>query len=128
MDQKQAILHLVKQYQNAIHTQNEEDFRKLWTGEENTLISITHLYNGIDSIYHDFLIGGIRKAYSKIDLIAENIDIHFIDEDHAIVIFQYHTECVRNDTNEFYGIQGLETQIIKKIDNEWKLVHIHYSK
>ena len=118
MDQRQAIFHLVVKYQKAIHTQNEVDFRNLWTGQDNTLISMTHLYNGIDSIYHDFLINGIQKAYSKIDLIAENIDIHFIDEGHAIVIFQYHTECLRNGTNEPYGIKGLETQIIKKINNE----------
>jgi hypothetical protein len=26
------------------------------------------------------------------------------------------------------GIQGLETQIVIKKNNQWKLMHIHYSK
>lgn len=128
MDDKNSIIKLVQEYQKAIHTQNEKDFRKLWTGKDNTLISITHLFNGIDSIYNDFLINIIQKSYSKIDLITKRIDVHFIDDKNAVVIFQYRTECLRNNTNEPYGIQGLETQIIRKVDNEWKLVHIHYSK
>lgn len=128
MDDKKAILELVEKYKDAIHTQDKESFKKIWTGTDNTLISITNLFEGIDSIYDDFLINGIRKHYSKIDLISENTDIHFIDEDHAIVIFKYHTECIRRETNEPYGIQGLETQIMQKINGQWKLVHIHYSK
>ena len=51
-----------------------------------------------------------------------------IDENKAIVVFRYHTECIRRDTHEPYGIQGLETQIVIKENNQWKLMHIHYSK
>lgn len=129
MNNKEKILNLVKAYQKVIHSQNKEDFISLWTCQDNnTLISLTNQFNGIESIYQDFLIGGIQKAYLKIDLIAENIDIHFMNENIAVVVFQYHTECIKRDTGEDYGIAGLETQVLQKIDDQWKLVHIHYSK
>ncbi|MGM9940376.1 MAG: YybH family protein [Bulleidia sp.] len=129
MNDKEQILQLVKNYQKAIHTQNREDFKSIWTEDENNvLISIATQYRGIDSICQDFLIDGIQKAYAVIDLIAENVDIHFIDESTAIVVFRYHTECIRRDSGENYGIAGLETQVVRKTDGKWKLVHIHYSK
>ena len=129
MNDKEKIQNLVKAYQKAIHSQSKEDFIALWTCQNNnTLISLTNQFNGIESIYQDFLIGGIQKNYSKINLIEENIDIHFIKENIAIVVFQYHTECIKRETGEDYGIAGLETQVVQKVDNQWKLVHIHYSK
>ena len=117
----EEIKKLVYNYAKAIHTKNEKDFKALWSSKENQ-------FDGIDSIYNDFLIGGIQRLYESIDLIVEGIEIHQIDDNKAIIIFKYHTECIRRDTKEPYGIQGLETQIVIKENNEWKLMHIHYSK
>ena len=91
------------------------------------MISITNQFRGIDTIYQNFLIDGIQKSYESIDLITENIDIRMIDENNAIVVFKYHTECILRDTHEPFGIQGLETQVVVKENNQWKLMHIHYS-
>ena len=112
----------------AVHSQNEEEFKALWSSKENILISLANQFNGTDAIYQDFLIGGIQSHYESIDLVVEKIDIRMIDENKAIVVFRYHTECIRRDTHEPYGIQGLETQIVIKENNQWKLMHIHYSK
>lgn len=129
MNDREKIRNLVRKYQHVIHTQNKEDFMSLWTCDNsNTFISITNKYVGIDSIYHDFLIDGIQKSYKNINLIAEEVDIKFISNYIAIVIFKYHTDCIKRKINEEYGISGLETQVVKKIDDQWKLVHVHYSK
>lgn len=129
MDTIQQIRKLVSCYQEAIHSQDKNDFYQLWSKQSQcSLISITDQFIGINSIYDDFLIGSIQKSYSKIDLIAENININIINDSLAIIIFEYYTECVKRDTNENYGIQGLETQIVIKENNEWKLLHVHYSK
>lgn len=128
MNDIEKIKVLVKNYQEAIHTQNEDDFRNLWTNDHDTLISITNQFNGLDAIVKDFLIGGIQEKYSSIDLIAENIEVHLLDQHTAIVIFAYHTECIRRKTQEPHGIKGLETQVVRKIGNDWKINHIHYSK
>lgn len=129
MDNTKQILELVASYQQAIHTQKEREFKDLWSKEhQNILISITNQFIGIEDIYKNFLIAKIQKNYTHIDLITENIDVSFINEEIAIVVFQYHTECIRRNTNEEYGIQGLETQVVVKEKGLWKLMHIHYSK
>lgn len=123
------IKDLVYHYKDTIGTQNEEEFRSLSSrNEKNTLISITTLCEGTDSIVRDFLIGGIQAAQESIELVVEGIDVRMISEDVAIVLFHYHTECIRRETKEPYSIKGLETQVVVKEDGEWKLAHVHYSK
>ena len=125
---EQKIYKMVERYSNAIHTQKAEDFLPLWN--ENTLctlISPSGYYVGIESIYQDFLLEQIRKAYSRIDLIADNVDIRIINDTSAVVIFSYYTDCNRRDTGEPFGIAGLETQVYHKVGDNWKLTHVHYS-
>ena len=128
MNDEQKILSLVSRYCECVHTQNEADFRALWTDTDaNILISGQKKFNGLNSIYQDFLIDLIQQTYQSIDLIAETTEVHLLDETHATVVFQYHTECIRRDNGEPFGIQGLETQLALKQNGEWKLSHIHYS-
>ena len=81
----EEIKQLVYNYAKAIHTKNEKDFKALWSSKENTLISLTNQFDGIDSIYNDFLIGGIQRLYESIDLIVEGIEIHQIDDNKALL-------------------------------------------
>ena len=128
MNNQEQILQVVENYKKAIHTQNKDDFYQLWSKQQCSLISITKTFIGLDHIIQEFLIDCIQAAYQTIDLISEDIQINMIQDDYAIVIFQYHTECIKRDTLESYGIQGLETQVMIKEDHEWKLLHVHYSK
>lgn len=126
---KKMITDLVERYIQAIHTQDKADFLSLWTGNDaDTLISITQIFKGDQAIYQDFLIDVIQKAYTRIDLINDGLTIHLLDDQNAIVIFAYHTDCIRRETGEPYGIQGLETQVLRKVNGQWKIQHIHYSK
>lgn len=122
------IKKLVFDYVKAIGNQNEDDFKKLWSSKENVLISIVNEFHGTDSIYQDFLINAIQANYESIELIVEDINIRLINDELGIVIFKYHTECILRDTKEPYGIEGLETQVVIKENNQWKLVQVHYSK
>lgn len=124
---EQAILTMIERYRHAISTQEAEDFLPLWDRSADcTLISPSHSYTGIDAIYNDFLLGAIRHAYSRIDLVTENIDVRILG-DCAVVIFAYATDCIRRDTGEPFGISGLETQVYRLVEGDWKLVHVHYS-
>ena len=126
---KDKILELVNSYQNAIHTQKREDFQPLWTdGDNNVLISIATQYTGLENIYTEFLINGIQKITLSSILLQKILGIRFINGDIAVVVFQYHTECIRQETGEPHGISGIETQIVQKVNDKWKIVHIHYSK
>lgn len=122
------IREMVSRYVNAIHTQNQEDFLPLWNEQCTcTLISPAGYFVGIRSIYEDFLLGRIRNKYARIDLLTEKVDIRFVDERNAIVIFQYSTDCINREDGEPSGIAGLETQNYALVDHQWKLTHVHYS-
>ena len=84
----------VEAYCRAIETQDETAFRALWGGGRPKLISIGTVYSGIDSICRDFLIGGIRRAYASIRLVAEDLRIHFDADNLTVVVFGYHTESI----------------------------------
>ena len=115
-------------YCRAVHTQEAEDFVPLMAeGTENVLISPRNCFVGTEAILHDFLQGGIRKAYSQIDLIADSIDLRVAGEDTIVAVFAYHTECIRRDDGSQYGIAGLETQVWVRQHGAWKLTHVHYS-
>lgn len=127
--EKEKIKRLVEDYKKAINTQDKGKFLELWSRtSETSLISVADVYKGTDKIYSDFLIGKIQKAYSSIELFTENLEIRFVNDDMAIVIFSYHTECIKRESKEPYGISGIETQLVVRENSDWKLLHIHYSK
>ena len=125
--EKEKILRVLKQYIQGVHTQEAADFLPIWAEGENVLISPAGCFIGTQTIYEDFLLGRIRKAYTRIDLIAKETKVRMLTDDTAIVLFSYYTDCIRRETGEPYGIEGLETQVYKKQDGDWKLTHVHYS-
>ena len=125
---KEKIVSKVKEYCHTVHTQDRQEVMALWNeSAQCSLISPGGKYIGIESIYNDFLLDGIRAAYSRIDLIADEIEVHVVSDECAVVIFAYHTDCDRRETGEWFGIAGLETQVYNKVGDEWKLTHVHYS-
>ena len=125
----EKLFALVAAYQHAVRTQDLDLFRSIWAKDTPvSLISISTLYSGYEAVSQDFLIGGIQKSYTSIELIAEKIEPRLINENTALIIFSYHTECIRREDGTPHGIRGLETQVAVKENGEWKLQHIHYSK
>ncbi len=119
---------VVDRYCEAIGTQNKDEFISLWTGEpSDVLISGSKYFEGVHTITDSFLIGGIQKMYSSIRLVKEDIKIHRLTDEIAVVIFRYHTVCRRRETGEPYGIRGLETQVLKYTSSGWRIAHIQYS-
>jgi len=116
-------------YCKAVHTQTREDFFHIWAeNTETCLISVATVHRGTNEIYNNFIVGGLGKAFSSIDLIVKSLDVTFLSPDTASVIFQYETDCIRRDTGEPFGIEGMETQIWIRQGDDWKLGHVHYSK
>ena len=113
-------------YCEAVEKQDKAAFRALFA-RDAALISIATLFDGIEAITERFL-EGIRNAYQSIRLIPEDISVRLRDETTAVVVFRYHTECVRRDDGSDYGIAGLETQVFQRIDGDGKIIHLHYSK
>ena len=126
----QEINNVINQYCLAIGSQVEKDFKNIFSKNKTCyLISVGSVFEGVDSIYKDFVIDLIQKLYQKIELIKdEELKINFIDSEHAVIIFKYHTDCLLRKNGEKFGISGVETQVLIKEEGNWKIVHIHYSK
>lgn len=119
----------IDRYCHAVHTQQAKDFLPLWAaGVEIVLISPGGCHVGTQNIYDNFLVGTIRRLYTKIDLIADDVMLRQVGEDTIIAVFAYHTECIRRDDGSDFGIAGLETQVWVRQAEDWRLAHIHYSK
>ena len=126
----QKINNTINQYCLVIGTQVEKDFKNIFSKNKKCyLISVGRVFEGVDSIYKEFVIDLIQQFYTKIELIKdEEPKINFIDKEQAVIIFKYHTDCLLRESGEKFGINGVETQVLIKEDGNWKIVHIHYSK
>ena len=127
MEFMKEVEELIQRYADAVHTQDEKEFKSLWTLEETNIeISGTTLFNGIESIYQDFLIDMIQKKYSSIYLINDGLQAYLLTDDVAVAVFKYHTECIIRESGKSHRIAGLETQVLKKTSEGWKIAHIQY--
>ena len=116
---------VVARYCKAIHAGDEAAFLALWTGDEtDAMLSQSQRYQGPEGLAA--FLAKLHELYVTITLVNDGMDAHLLTDDVAIVVFRYHTECVRAETGEPYGIAGLETQVLKLVDGAWKIAHIQY--
>lgn len=116
---------VVQNYCDAIRDNDAKAFRAVWTGEDgDTVISQSTLYQGPARVMEFLCL--LHQIYDAIELVNDGLDAHLLTDDVAIVIFRYHTECVRAGTGEPYGIAGLETQVLKRTSDGWRIAHIQY--
>lgn len=129
-EQDQALIEAgIFDYCRAVHLQDPDAFSALWAADtETTLISFGTCYVGMESICRDFLMGSIARAYSRIDLVPQQISVHFPGPDTAVAIFSYSTDSIRRDSGAPYGIRGLETQVWVRRGDAWKVCHVQYAK
>ena len=128
MNEEKKVLEKLQQYIRLVHTQEESDSIGLWAEKcEVALISGAKQFTGKAATMNAFLKELIRNAYETIDLISESVDVRFLNDSCAVLVFAYHTECIRRETGEPYGIAGLETQVYIKENDEWRLAHVQYS-
>ena len=71
---------VVDNYCAAIHTQNKNDFKSIFSQTKKcSLISVSKIYEGLNSMYADFVLG-LQKLYARIDLIKdEDLQINFVN-------------------------------------------------
>ncbi len=120
------IENTIEKYRALVHEPSLDLAKELF--EENAvLISLVNPFYGPDEIYNVFLKQLLYGKYSTVELVKEDLQINMLDEDTAIAIFRYHTECLLRDTNEPDGIQGIETQVLRRHGDTWKIAHVHYA-
>ena len=93
-----------------------------------SLIVFNKEFNEIESIKNDFILEGIAKKYKEIKLNPFDIKTDKIDNQNVYIKLKFKVEGILLENEEKNEFEGFGTNIITLENNEWKLVHIHYSK
>ena len=124
----EKIKQLVYNYAHAVHSQNEKEFKVLWSSKENMLISITDQFTGTDAIYQDFLIGGIQKCAdrfvdcSPFEVLAyfRNAEEVITDTFHgsifSVITHRPFTTLIRKSVGNSYGNEEKLSDLLERLD------------
>ena len=93
-----------------------------------SLIVFNKEFNEIESIKNDFILEVIAKKYKEIKLNPFDIKTDKIDNQNVYIKLKFKVEGILLENEEKNEFEGFGTNIITLENNEWKLVHIHYSK
>ena len=93
-----------------------------------SLIVFNKEFNEIESIKNDFILEVIAKKYKEIKLNPFDIKTDKIDNQNVYIKLKFKVEGILLENEEKNDFEGFGTYIITLENNEWKLVHIHYSK
>ncbi len=116
----------IENYQTLIHEPSLELTKQIFE-EDAVLISGTKPFYGPNEIYSIFLMELLYGKYSTVELVKEDLKIKYLDDSTAIAIFHYHTECLLRENGQPHGIVGIETQVLRKHGDEWRISHVHYA-
>lgn len=125
---KNEILNKISQYSKSI---NEVDLKlasKIWLNSNDvTFIHPRGHEHGFKEIKENFYIKTMQEKFSKrnLNILDVNLQMH---GDTVIAEFYWDFNAQFKDTGEEHNTKGRETQVfIKDSNNEWKLIHVHYS-
>jgi|GEM_PF-830101 len=116
---------LIEKYAQSIEQADTVLASKLWAQtDEVSFISPRgheHRWNGVKNIYNLF---ATFFADKKLNFFNEKVAVY---GDVAWLEFYWVFDATLKMDNSKIQTKGRETQIWKKINNEWRLVHVHYS-
>ena len=126
MDEQSYVQEVIKQYVLSVNTLDTEKAKSLWLNEPN--ISFIHPRGheiGLDQIIRSFLQETMGR-FSQRKLMPYDESITIVGNT-ALVVFYWKFDAIFAHDGSPLHTEGRETQIMLKVDNEWKLLHIHYS-
>ena len=122
---KEAIEAVVDAYIRTINDGDTDLARQIWANEGLvTFIGPQGHFKGVDEIC-ERIVMSFKNNFTKRDLKKDELAI-VVEDGTAWAEFTWTFDAVRSDGGEHRG-RGRETQIFRKDDDGWKLVHIHYS-
>lgn len=123
--EKERIKTLLNNYMKSVSDLDRQLARTVWAdASEISIINAAGQFFGFNSIFDDFII----KSFSglserKLSSLSEVINIY---GDMAYIQF-YWAFDIKDKDGKTDQRRGRETLICRKINDEWKVYHIHYS-
>ena len=128
-NEEQKLNEVINKFFKAIELKDIKLIDEIFSKNKKcTLIAFNKEFNEIESIKNDFILEGIAKKYKEIKLNPFDIKTDKIDNQNVYIKLKFKVEGILLENEEKNEFEGFGTYIITLENNEWKLVHIHYSK
>ena len=121
-----ALHKLVEDYTQSVNRLDLNLAQSIWSQiDDVSFIHPRSHQKGWEEIRQSFYLGAMSN-FSKRDLRIKNLSIRLIDENSAWGDFYWDFSAILKDGKRI-KTEGRETQIWKKEEGSWKIVHVHYS-
>ncbi len=123
---KEQVRARVGDYFNMVSNLDADIAKGLWAESDNvSIITPRSQFVGRDAIMNDFLIKTFSSMKSrKLHSLSEVINVY---GDSANVQLYWIFDTI-DAKGEAHQTRGRESLVFSKIDGEWRLVHVHYSR
>src|SRR4030095_5276867 len=124
--QESEIKALLEKYCQSVNAADTKLAAEVWsTGTDVSFIHPMGHEKGWDQIKTNFFENVMGKMFTKRDLKIKDANIHLLG-DAAWVEFNWEFNAILAN-NQPMTTKGRETQVLKKTDKGWRIVHVHYS-
>jgi ketosteroid isomerase-like protein len=124
--QEADIKALIEKYTKSIDEADTTLGAQVWsTGTDVSLIHPMGHERGWEQVKGNFYESVMGKMFTKRELKAKDIVIHILG-DAAWVEFNWEFTATMSN-NQQMNTKGRESQVLRKADRGWRIVHVHYS-
>jgi uncharacterized protein (TIGR02246 family) len=124
--QEAEIKALIDKYATSINGADTKLGAEVWfTGTDVSLIHPMGHERGWEQIKGNFYEAVMGKMFIKRELKARDIAVHILG-DAAWVEFNWEFNATMSN-NQPMTTKGRESQVLRKTDRGWRIVHVHYS-
>ena len=118
---------LVEDYASSVKTLDMDLAESLWSqSAEISFIQPRGHQRGWDRIRERFYLGAMSN-FSERNLSVTDLSIRLLDENAAWGEFYWTFNGVFKKNGEKIETRGRETQVWRKENGSWRIVHVHYS-
>lgn len=124
----ETIEMLLENYATSINNGDLDLADKLFLQNKNT--SFIHPRGhevGFDNVKKAFYVKTMINRFSKRDLRIHNIKINLLTDNTAVVEFYWDFYATFREDNTDIITNGRESQTLIKVNDKWKIAHVHYS-
>ena len=127
-NEEQKLNEVINKFFKAIELKDIKLIDEIFSKNKKcSLIVFNKEFNEIESIKNDFILEGIAKKYKEIKLNPFDIKTDKLGNQNVFIKLKFKVEGILLENEEKNEFEGFGTNIITLENNEWKLVHIHYS-
>jgi len=123
--QDDQIKSLLEKYVKSINAADTKLGAEVWAADATLIHPMGH-EKGWEQIKTNFYENVMGKMFTRRELTAKDISIHTLG-DAAWVEFNWEFTATLSASNQQMTSKGRETQVLKKTDRGWRVLHVHYS-